>query len=146
MAMPNPLDDVGLNNFRSSNIVVINNNYNHHQLHIHFPAQETRPAAAASSTFMIRHGIFAFTIPTAMSLVQIRYPNQNLFSLELLFRTVNGAPHDDERPRNWSLASGPVSLALLFGASVFSTLLLGLALSAFVFFAGHAAGFCPETG
>ncbi|KAL6290027.1 hypothetical protein ACE6H2_007537 [Prunus campanulata] len=138
MAIPNPFDDAGLNNFRRSNIVVnfININYNHQQLLIHFPAQETRPAAAASSTFMIRHGIFAFTIPTAMSLVQMRYPNQNLFRthpllmmlmmcsviayslafiLELLLLTVSGAPHDDERPRNWSLASGLVSLTFLLG-------------------------------
>ncbi|KAL6290188.1 hypothetical protein ACE6H2_007698 [Prunus campanulata] len=92
------------------------------------------PAAAAdsASTFMIHHAIFSFTIPTAMTLVQVRFPDQHLFhtnpilmllmlssviiyslafSLELLLRDT---PHADVvRPRNWSIASGSLSLAAL---------------------------------
>ncbi|PQQ15376.1 hypothetical protein Pyn_39386 [Prunus yedoensis var. nudiflora] len=94
------------------------------------------PAAAAdsASTFMIHHAIFSFTIPTAMTLVQVRFPDQLLFqtnpilmllilcsviayslafSLELLLR---GSPHADVvRPGNWSIASGSLSLASLLG-------------------------------
>ncbi|CAL9007038.1 unnamed protein product [Prunus brigantina] len=106
----------------------INNIFNY------FPAQPTMPAAAAdsASTSMIHHGIFSFTIPTAMTLVQVRFPDHLLFqtnpilmllmlcsviayslafSLELLLR---GTPHADVvRPRNWSIASGSLSVASL---------------------------------
>ncbi|PQQ15371.1 hypothetical protein Pyn_39381 [Prunus yedoensis var. nudiflora] len=86
----------------------------------------------AASTFMIHHCIFGFTVPTAMTLVQVRFPDQHLFhsnpilmllmlssvityslafSLELRLR---GTPQADVlRPRNWSIASGSLSLASL---------------------------------
>ncbi|CAL9007034.1 unnamed protein product [Prunus brigantina] len=45
---------------------------NHQQLLInYFPAQQTNP--------MIHHRIFGFTIPTAMALVQVRFPGQLLW-------------------------------------------------------------------
>ncbi|CAL8122495.1 unnamed protein product [Prunus armeniaca] len=88
----------------------------------------------AASTFMIHHCIFSFAIPTAMMLVQVRFPDQHLFhtnpilmllmlssvityslafSLELLLLslTVRANPH----ARNWSIASGSVSLASVLG-------------------------------
>ncbi|CAL8122505.1 unnamed protein product [Prunus armeniaca] len=98
---------------------------NHQPLLInYFPAQQTNP--------MIHHRIFGFTIPTAMALVQVRFPDQLLFQtnpilmllmlcsviayslafiLELLLRDT---PHAEAvRPRTWSIASGSLSLASL---------------------------------
>lgn len=125
-------DHVGMVNGQSSNNVVnfINNNYNHRhqQLFINFPV--------AVSTFMIHHDIFAFTIPTAMTLVQMKFPDEHLFhthpllmmltlcsiiiyslafSLELLVLRVSGTRHDDVCLRNWSIVSGSLCLASLLG-------------------------------
>ncbi|VVA40256.1 PREDICTED: PRUPE_2G142700 [Prunus dulcis] len=134
MAM-NHFDHVGIINGHRSNIIVvnfINNHYNHQHSLINFPA-------AASTTCIIYHGIFAFTIPTAISLVQMRFPDQHLFhkhpvtmtvilcsiityslafSLELLLlhqHSVSGTSHDDVYPRNWSIAFGSLSLASVLG-------------------------------
>ncbi|CAL9007033.1 unnamed protein product [Prunus brigantina] len=120
---------MAMNNFQSNpnNIFV-----NHQHLHFnYFPAQQTMPTA---STFMIHHRIFSFTIPIAMTLVQLRFPDQDLFhtnpilmllmlssvftyslafSLELLLLgfTARATLH----ARNWSIASGSLSLASLLG-------------------------------
>lgn len=131
----NHFHQVGMIKCHSNIIVNFINNNHHHQLLIHFPAQQAMPAAAPS-TFMICHGIFAFTIPTAMTLVQMRFPEEHLFdthpllmlltmcsviayslafSLELLLPGVNGTHQDDVCPRNWSTASGSLSLASLLG-------------------------------
>ncbi|CAL2241578.1 unnamed protein product [Prunus armeniaca] len=109
-----------------SYVKMINFQFVNHQrlLNNYFPAQQTNP--------MIHHCIFGFTIPTAMTLVQLRFPDQHLFqtnpilmllilssvityslafSLELLLSDTPLA--GVLRPRNWSIASGSLSLASL---------------------------------
>ncbi|KAL6290187.1 hypothetical protein ACE6H2_007697 [Prunus campanulata] len=121
---------MAMNHFQSNtnNIFV-----NHQQLQLlinYFPAQQTNPIPMN----MIHHCVFGFTIPTAMTLVQVRFPDQHLFhtnpilmllmlssvitysfafSLELLLLgvTVRATPP----ARNWSIASGSLSLASLLG-------------------------------
>ncbi|CAB4300291.1 unnamed protein product [Prunus armeniaca] len=128
---------MAMNHFQSNtnNIFV---NQHHHQLQFitYFPAQQTMPLANSASTFMIYHCIFGFTIPTAMTLVQVRFPDQNLFhanpilmllmlcsvvtyslafSLELLLLSLRVNVRATPHVRNWSIASGSVSLASVLG-------------------------------